>query len=177
MVTLARKRPPNGIARVTAMGTTGSRSVHDISGQDVWATCGECRHDSSRPSSCSKVFPLAQFTCGSPSPPARSYTAILREGRPAARPRVFGAEFRNCRGLARGECPAPAPLHRLQANQLTPQRTNAGSTYPNLPRTGHTTMPRCLPDGLATWPSRAARVHRLRPHRCNRTLGTHAAPK
>ena len=64
-------------------------------------------------------------TCGSPSPPLRPGTAILREGRPAARPRGL----QNCRGPARGEGPAPAPLHRLQASQFTPQTTNAGSMY------------------------------------------------
>ena len=83
----------------------------------------------------------------------------------------------NCRGPARGKCPAPAPLHRLQASQLTPQTTNAGSIHPNLPGTGHTIMLRCPPDGLATQPRRAARQHRLRPHSGNRTLGTHAAPR
>eukprot|EP00964_Phaeocystis_antarctica_P109589 scaffold74028_cov27-Phaeocystis_antarctica.AAC.1 len=52
--------------------------------------------------------------------------------------------------------PAPAPLHTLQTGQLTPQSTNAGSTPPNLPGSGHTIMPWCLPDQHAAWPSRAA---------------------
>eukprot|EP00964_Phaeocystis_antarctica_P085669 scaffold54155_cov54-Phaeocystis_antarctica.AAC.1 len=55
-----------------------------------------------------------------------------------------------------GECPAPAPLHTLQTSQLTPQSTNAGSTPPNLPESGHTIMPWCPPDQHAAWPSRAA---------------------
>ena len=91
-----------------------------------------------------------------------------------ARPRVFGQIVEVRRG-------ASAPLLRLcigfkLANSLPKGPMLAAYTL-TCPEPATPPCRGCPPDGLAAWPSRDARVHRLRPHSCNPHPAGRARPK